>query len=234
LATPFIEFDLKKQIIARYVTLFFLLTYLVLPSVSTTIFGAFTCQSIDPGNVIPGTPTYLRNDLSISCSSSRYLLGKNWAAVMIIVYPFGITALYTYVLYKNRKYIQNEKETNIDEIPAGTPEVDVPCDAIRIGEGAKDSDFHLSVSEKERRGLMKHVTHNEIEFLFRAYKGKCWWWEIGILNISLECVYIYIYIYTYLYIHMYIYICICIYLYIMFVCDTGYTYLHTSIHIMMN
>ena len=95
----------KAKIIARYLTLFFLLTYLVLPSTTTTIFGAFTCQSIDPDNVMPGTPQYLRNDLSISCSSSRYYLGFYWAIAMILVYPIGITCMYGYVLYINRENI---------------------------------------------------------------------------------------------------------------------------------
>jgi hypothetical protein len=50
------------SLISRYVTFIVFITYLVLPSVSTHIFGIFSCASVDPGNVLPGTPTFLRND----------------------------------------------------------------------------------------------------------------------------------------------------------------------------
>jgi hypothetical protein len=111
---------LRSQIITRYLILLFFLTYLVLPSTSTTIFGAITCRSIDPENLVPGTPKYLRNDLSISCSSSRYHFGVHWAIAMIFVYPIGITCMFAYVLYVNREDVINQQETDnqvVDPIP---------------------------------------------------------------------------------------------------------------------
>ena len=49
------------------------LSYLVLPSVSTTIFGSFNCVSVDPEHLVPGLPKYLRLDYSISCDSPRWV-----------------------------------------------------------------------------------------------------------------------------------------------------------------
>ena len=141
----------QSQIIARYLTLFFLLTYLVLPGTTTTIFGAFTCQSIDPDNVMPGTPRYLRNDLSISCSSPRYHMGVYWAIAMIFVYPIGITSMYAYVLYVNRDDIKNARLT------------DVPIPSSQT---------------TTREGFMQYITSKEIEFLHKAYEGKYWYWEV--------------------------------------------------------
>jgi hypothetical protein len=162
--------DSRSQIITRYLTLFFILTYLVLPSTSTTIFGAFTCRSIDPDNVAPDTPLYLRNDLSISCSSSRYHLGVYWAIVMIFVYPIGIICMYAYVLYINREDIINQQETEsqvVDPIPTS-----------KIGVLSGDGTVSPSASTHARSGVMQYVTSKEIEFLHKAYEGRCWYWEV--------------------------------------------------------
>jgi hypothetical protein len=168
--------DVRSEVITRYLNLFFLITYLVLPSTTTTIFGAFTCRSIDPDNVMPGTPHYLRNDLSISCSSSRYYLAVHWAIVMIFVYPVGITCMYAYVLYVNREDIMNEGEiiAEVDELPSATADSgddahSAPCSlSTRTG----------SVRVSTRGRLMKRITLKEIQFLHKAYEGRCWYWEV--------------------------------------------------------
>ena len=160
----------RSQIITRYLTLFFILTYLVLPSTTTTIFGAFTCRSIDPGNIVPGTPQYLRNDLSISCSSSRYYFGVHWAIAMIFVYPIGITCLYAYVLYVNREDIINQQEI---ESP-----VVVPIPSLKTGVPGGEEAICPSPSASARSGVMQYVTFKEIEFLHKAYEGRCWYWEV--------------------------------------------------------
>ena len=98
-----------RYIIARYVNMIISVTYLVLPSVSTNIFGMFTCENIDPRNLLPGTPTYLKNDHSIACNSSRYTFGINWAYTMIVVYPFGIPCIYAYWLFLSRAGIKANK-----------------------------------------------------------------------------------------------------------------------------
>jgi hypothetical protein len=91
-----------RAVIGQYINFFFLITYLVLPSVTTTCFGAFTCKSIDPDGLMPGTPTYLRLDMSIACNTPRYRFGVYWAIVMIIIYPIGILSSYYFVLRYNR------------------------------------------------------------------------------------------------------------------------------------
>jgi hypothetical protein len=156
--------QLRSQIITRYLTLFFFLTYLVLPSTTTTIFGAFTCRSIDPDNVAPGTPQYLRNDLSISCSSDRYHFGVHWAIAMIFVYPLGITSMYAYVLYVNRGDIVNQEN---DDSP-----MDTPSQSLKVGVASG-----VAVTSS-RSGLMQFITYKEIEFLHKAYEGRCWYWEV--------------------------------------------------------
>ena len=91
-----------RAVTGQYINFFFLITYLVLPSVTTTCFGAFTCKNIDPDGLMPGTPTYLRLDMSIACNTPRYRFGVMWAIAMIIVYPIGILSFYYFVLRYNR------------------------------------------------------------------------------------------------------------------------------------
>ena len=72
-----------SDLIRRYVFCILFLAYLFLPSVTVTIFGAYSCTNIDPQGLVPGTPTYLRNDYSISCDSKRYTQMVAWANAMV-------------------------------------------------------------------------------------------------------------------------------------------------------
>ena len=103
-----------SPIVSRYVSMFLLITYTVLPSVCTTIFGAFSsCLNIDPEGLSGTYSLYLPKDLSISCNSSRYYYGVSWAAVMMIIYPLGIPCLYLYLLFLARAEIIRGKEKQI-------------------------------------------------------------------------------------------------------------------------
>jgi hypothetical protein len=93
----------------RYYQYFLYLTYLVLPSVTTVIFGMFPCQNVDTQEE---DQYYLRNDLSISCSSERYTTGVTIAAFMIVVYPFGIPAFYFWQLFLHRDLIRYRSDGN--------------------------------------------------------------------------------------------------------------------------
>jgi hypothetical protein len=180
---------------------------------------------IDPDDSLPGTPKYLRNDLSISCSSSRYNLGFAWAVVMIFIYPVGITVLYAYVLWVNREAIEGNESIEIEdslvieerlviedslviqesmvieesmvvekrlviedslviqesiEIQESMVIDIIPASTHSELEQKNDPKNSLmSVSEKIHKHVSEHVTHNEIAFLHRAYKGRCWYWEVG-------------------------------------------------------
>jgi hypothetical protein len=75
----------KSSIIGRYVYIFLFITYLVLPSVTTTIAGIVPTINVDPDNQKPGgSHVYMRNDLSINIQSSRYKFGCAWAAFMAV------------------------------------------------------------------------------------------------------------------------------------------------------
>ena len=83
-----------RDLIPRYLRLIVVVTYLVLPSVTTTIFGAFTTVNIDPEGLVPGMPRYLRNDYAVAENTARYSFGFAWAVVMIFVYVFVLSILF--------------------------------------------------------------------------------------------------------------------------------------------
>lgn len=149
----------RRDIYKRYMSCFFILTYLVLPSVSTSAFGAFTCTNIDPSGVVPNTPMYLYRDYSIACDSKRYRIGTSWAIATILIYPVGITAFYLIVLLINSDAIVNKEAPELQE---GCVQQDCvqPCCTPNMGLG-NCCDLRA-----------------EIEFLHRSYKRKYFYWEV--------------------------------------------------------
>lgn len=90
-----------ENIDEQYLTMFLYLTYLILPSVSTTIFQAYSCIDVNPDNIegLSEGNSYLVADYSIACPSERYSFGVIWASVMVVVYPVGISvSLYAAVI----------------------------------------------------------------------------------------------------------------------------------------
>lgn len=76
-----------NEVKERYSNYVFYLTYLIMPSVTTTIFATFICTSIDPEDEEGGDYLYLVADMSISCHSDYYHRGVMYACLMIVVYP---------------------------------------------------------------------------------------------------------------------------------------------------
>jgi hypothetical protein len=85
-----------------YYTLALAVSYLTLPTVTSTIFAAFPCDELDTGE------EFLRADYGISCSGSSgvtYWFWASYAGLMLLVYPIGIPAMYTCILFSNREKI---------------------------------------------------------------------------------------------------------------------------------
>ena len=139
--------DAKKEAYAeirgKYMAYFLVLTYAVLPSVTTTIFKIFLCTDVDPENETPsGDSYYLVADMRISCDSDYYYNGVAFACLMILVYPIGIPLLYLYSLY----YWQEDIKTRDDYI-----ELTVELDKEMSGEMmAKDAGEDEVDEETER------------------------------------------------------------------------------------
>ena len=101
---------------SKYVGVFLFFTYLILPSLTATIFETFPCQNVDPDGVEGGDNRYLRADYSISCHSSRYKFARVWAVLMIFVYVLGLPGFYAYLLYCNRDEIRSRDVSGLREV----------------------------------------------------------------------------------------------------------------------
>ena len=101
----------KKSSGDKYLALLVYVSYLVLPSVTTTIFTAFPVMNMNPSNVVglPFADKFLAADFSIVYDSPRYWQGVYWAIAMIAVYPVGIPLFYYWLLYTNRHDIEEFK-----------------------------------------------------------------------------------------------------------------------------
>lgn len=88
----------------KHVSAFMLLTFVVYSSVSSMVFQMFACDPLDDNT------SYLRADYRIDCDSSKHRALQAYSRVMIVVYPFGIPALYAIVLFSNRNVLTNDVE----------------------------------------------------------------------------------------------------------------------------
>ncbi|GMI00563.1 hypothetical protein TrLO_g8323 [Triparma laevis f. longispina] len=111
---PRLEGDERFLHLDTCMTLFLALTYLVFASVSTTLFKTFQCDSYSDD------PTfYLVEDHQVDCNSAKHKIFQYYAAFMMVVYPFGITALYANLLFRKKEALLSEdrdKDTSLFKI----------------------------------------------------------------------------------------------------------------------
>ena len=79
----------------KHLSVILLLMFLVYSSVSAVIFQMFDCEKLDDGKI------YLRADYSIECNTAWHRALMVYSAVMVLLYPVGIPAMYAYLLFKN-------------------------------------------------------------------------------------------------------------------------------------
>jgi hypothetical protein len=154
----------------QYLTYFFFLTYLVLPSVSTTIFQTFLCTNVDPrGEDNDASDSYLIADMSISCTSQYYYKGVVYAVVMLLVYVVGIPLMYFLLLYYNREEIahRDEKITTADVATQTNDDL------------ANEVPWQLRASFRaapQQRVMSSRA--QRLSFLWDAYEPQYWYWEV--------------------------------------------------------
>ena len=169
-----------NQIRNKYVSYFFLLTYLVLPSVTTTIFQIFICTDVDPNNEDPDqNDLYLAADMSISCTSTYYYNGVLYAAMMILVYPIGVPCLYYYLLYCGRDELKhrNDKPDEVNAVEESPTEN--PLNSASLSRRIRSVSSESSATKpKTRTGEKLSVPVTRISFLWEAYQPQFWYWEI--------------------------------------------------------
>ncbi|KAG5179887.1 hypothetical protein JKP88DRAFT_326037, partial [Tribonema minus] len=132
----------------RHWTLFLAWTFFIYGTVSSTVFQTFACDKIEEWSSRPYN-WYLRADYSITCYDQLYWCNFAYAAVMVLVYPIGIPALYAYVLHRKRCADQLERHNS-----------DMSARGANTGSNGESS-FIVASS-----------------FLWDQYTDEAYWWEL--------------------------------------------------------
>jgi len=194
-----------EEVRDKYASYFFYLSYIVLPSVTTTIFQMFPCTNMDPQNELgDGPQLFLTADMSISCTSEYYYYGVVYACTMILVYPIGVSLLYFVILYQYREEIrsrdnitQDTRDTYVGEAPADT--LDETPNPLRSASDLERQSSTSSVCSNNSDHTSKSRTNSagneeamsqyraqfnvpinvrRVAFLWAAYQPKFWYWEV--------------------------------------------------------
>ena len=117
-------------------------TFLFYSSVSSVVFQAFACESLDDGK------RYLRADYTIDCDSTRHRAFQIYAGLMILVYPLGIPVCYALLLFSSRHVLGDEKDREESLVARSTSDLWKPF---------KPERFYYEVIECGRRILLAGV-----------------------------------------------------------------------------
>jgi hypothetical protein len=97
--------------------LMLLVTFLLLPSVATSIFKTFLCVpfqyewDVEPAKAL--TYRYLHDDLTLSCDSRTYVYTWRYAVFAMFFWPVGVPVVYAVVLRTARKAITAGQSTSL-------------------------------------------------------------------------------------------------------------------------
>ena len=87
----------------KHLSAVLLLTFFVYSNVSSMLFQTFACEHLEDEQF------YLRADYRIECDSAKHEKLQLYAAIMIIVYTFGIPVFYATLLLKNRDILKTDE-----------------------------------------------------------------------------------------------------------------------------
>ncbi|GMH73197.1 hypothetical protein TL16_g06118 [Triparma laevis f. inornata] len=99
-----------NKLTANRFSLFYGFTYLTFASTSTMSFSTFQCTKYGDDET-----EWLIADRSIDCSSDFHQKFMILSVLMILVYPIGITALYSYELWKHQEGIKDAEKREGDQ-----------------------------------------------------------------------------------------------------------------------
>ena len=89
----------------KHLSAVLLLTFFVYSNVSSMLFQTFSCEHLEDEQF------YLRADYRIQCNSAKHEKLQVYAAIMIIMYTFGIPVFYATLLFKNRDILKADESS---------------------------------------------------------------------------------------------------------------------------
>jgi len=91
-------------------------TFLLVPSTATLIFKTFLCDAYEYSALV--THKYLHDDLKLNCSSSEYAATRNFALVLVCVWPFGVPIAYGLLLLLIKDDLLKRRPTQLNRATA--------------------------------------------------------------------------------------------------------------------
>ncbi len=173
----------------KYLSYFFYVTYLVLPSVTTTVFRSFQCVNLgssgdDDQDV---DDWYLVADMSVSCQSDYYFKLLLYAIFMSIIYALVIPMLYLYMLVESKDIIMKYRGYLIMEASGVRPVSVAHGSSPSPSPSASPSPSPTSVSPLPSSSGFRGpdfpsplmiLKLERLHFLYGAYKTKFWYWDV--------------------------------------------------------
>ena len=181
---------------SRYLNYIFYLTYLILPSVTTTIFQLYVCKDADPSKEDNDNhDSFLVADVSISCQTEYYENWKIYGYFMILLYPIGISFFYWYCLNLYKDEIMNREVFKKEEHEEEVAEEQLAYDGERGPTYPVNSNGDNNTMVADHRVIprlpLKHTAATSVHFkhkmsptavrlcfLWEAYKPEYWYWEL--------------------------------------------------------
>ncbi|CAM9571434.1 unnamed protein product, partial [Phaeothamnion confervicola] len=84
----------RKIVLGRYLTVVVIISFLIY-SCSTAVFQTFACVKTEIGS-------FLRADMTINWDAPRHISFEVFTAVFIFVYPLGIPAIFSWMIFRHR------------------------------------------------------------------------------------------------------------------------------------
>jgi len=167
------EISTRTWFAKQCATLGFFVVFLIYPTVCQTIFGTFSCETLDDG------VSYLERDYSIVCNDEWHTLFQLYAAGMALVYPIGVPLMYLYFyrvyeqqihllqaidmlnenlvlnLRMERYYLDEEARELAREEEENAGMSDEAIEMKRLAHGAKDRNTHTRMDEKMKDNIRR-------------------------------------------------------------------------------
>ena len=99
-----------RAIQRKHISVALFVMFFIYSSVSFTIFQTFVCDKLDNGI------TYLRADYRLTCTTAEHKAYKWYAGIMVLVYPVGIPAFFTWWLVRNRGYLKVDARDSMEHL----------------------------------------------------------------------------------------------------------------------
>jgi len=169
----------RRKIRNQGIFLWLLLTFLIFPSVSTTVFQFFSCENFrdneeddDASGDDKDTAFVLQADYSISCNSPSYRAMRVYALCCLALFPFGIPLTYFVLLFGKRKGINPDinDATVLEQIKL--PEEDK---SFLITAG-RELGFVRQLVKVHKRDNDPSVSH--LSFLFEEYEPRAYLFSV--------------------------------------------------------